>query len=134
MVAAKGNQYAKKLDTPELRVEAYKQYCDHIASGKSKESFVLDHPDIVITHRTMEKYIRENAHELPIEHKERAHARSLAYWEGLGENMMLGGVLKCQPAIYQMFMRNKFGWDKEQHHSHSVEPEARLLLSRWESQ
>lgn len=27
--------------------------------------------------------------------------------------MMLGQVEKCQPAIFQMFMRNKFGWDKE---------------------
>lgn len=129
-----GNQNATKLSTPELKKEAYRQYCAHIASGVSKEAFVFDHPTIMITSRTMEKYIREEPTEFPIEHKQVAEAKSLMHWLDLGKQMMLGRMKKCQPAIYQMFMRNKFGWDKETYQSHSTEPEVRLLLNKWKSQ
>jgi hypothetical protein len=44
--------------------------------------------------------------------KELAECRSFATWEGLGKSM-LHGEMKCETALYQMFMRNKFGWDKE---------------------
>lgn len=131
--AMKGNTHAIKLNTMELKVEAYKQYCDWIAEGKSKESFVFDHPTLTLTHQTMERYIREFPNEFPAIHKLRAEARSLAHWESLGKQMMLGQIEgKIQPAIYQMFMRNKFKWDKEITVNNTYEPEARRLLMYYE--
>ena len=35
-MAQKGNQNAKKLTTDELKIQAYDQYCAHIAKGKDK--------------------------------------------------------------------------------------------------
>lgn len=113
MAAPKGNSHATKLKTPELKQEAYKQYCDYIAKGGTKEAWVFDHPTITLTSKTMEKYIAENPLDFPAIHKERAEAKSYEHWLELGERMMMGRVEKCQPAIYQMFMRNKFKWDKE---------------------
>lgn len=108
-----GNQKAKKLTTKELREEAYRQYCEYIATGGTKEAWVFDHPTLSLTSKTMEKYIRESPSEFPPHHKERAEAKSYEQWITWGKQMMLGEIPKCQPVIFQMFMRNKFGWDKE---------------------
>ena len=113
--APKGNKNAMKLKTPELRKEAYESYCAHIASGESKEAWVFEHPEIKLTSETMEKYISNDPIEFDPIHKSIAQAKSFLHWCTLGKNMMLGKVEKCQPAIFQMFMRNKFGWDKETH-------------------
>lgn len=111
--APKGNKNGVKLKDPDVRQEAYRQYCQHIASGESKEAFVFQHPNLTCTHKTMEKYIHENPIEFPPIHKEVAESLSFLHWTGLGKQMMLGQIEKCQPAIFQMFMRNKFSWDKE---------------------
>lgn len=118
--APKGNKFATKLKEPAVRQEAYRQYCNWIANGWSKEAFVFDHPIHSVCHKTMERYIKENPTEFPIIHKEKAEAKSYEHWEKLGKQMMLGEIKGAQPAIYQMFMRNKFGWDKEE----KISPEA----------
>ena len=130
--AKPNNTHARKLTEPELRIEAYRQYCEYIAAGKSKEAWTFDHPEITLTWKSMEKYIREFPNELPSNKKEEAEAKSLEHWNKLGVDMMVGVIPKCQPAIYQMFMRNKFGWDRENHVTHSFEPEARTLLAKFE--
>lgn len=132
--AMDGNQNAKKLTTLELCEEAYRQYCAHIAKGWSKEAWYFDHPEITLTSKTMEKYISENPVVFPIIHKEMAEAQSLAHWERLGYEMMTKKGVKSEPALYQMFMRNKFKWDKESKHTFSFEPEARTLLKKWEEE
>ncbi len=111
--APKGNKNGVKLKDPDVRQDAYRQYCQHIASGESKESFVFQHPELTCTYKTMDKYIHENPIEFPPIHKEIAESLSFLHWTGLGKQMMLGEIEKCQPAIFQMFMRNKFSWDKE---------------------
>lgn len=131
----RGNTHAVKLPTHDLKEDAYRQYCEHIAQGKSKESWYFINPDNPfksLTFKTMEKYIKEFPNEFPIIQKEIAEAKSLEVWEEKGRNMVDGKQDKCQPAIYQMFMRNKFGWDKQQEVSHTFEPEARRLLDKWE--
>jgi hypothetical protein len=110
----KGNKNSVKLKDPEVRQEAFRQYCAYIASGNSKEAFVFDHPTLTCTWKTLEKYIAADPVEFPPIHKERAEAKSFEHWCTLGKQMMLGQIEKCQPAIFQMFMRNKFGWDKEE--------------------
>lgn len=111
--APKGNKNAVKLKTPELMADAYKQYCDHIAAGGFKQTWVFEHPQLSLSTQTMEKYIKENPIEFNSIHKEIAESKCYMHWIAKGIEMMLGAVAKCQPAIYQMFMRNMFGWDKE---------------------
>lgn len=106
-----GNQNAVKLKTPELKAEAYRQYCAHIASGKCKESFYFEHPDLTITFKTLDKYIEEDPIEFPPIQKEVALCKSLSEWEKKGHDM-LDGHRDAETALYQLFMRNKFGWDK----------------------
>lgn len=108
-----GNKNGLKLKDPDVRQEAYRQYCEWIALGNSKEAWCFEHPKLTCTHKTMEKYIHENPIEFPPLHKEVSESKSFEHWCQLGKQMMLGRIEKCQPAIFQMFMRNKFGWDKE---------------------
>lgn len=108
-----GKKNALKLKTPELKKDAYDQYCDWIASGKSKKSWHFEHPDLTLTWETMEKYIRSDSGNFDPIKKEIAKSKSLEVWEQRGMDMMMGVVKKCEPALYQMFMRNKFGWDRE---------------------
>ncbi len=132
MAAPKGNNNAKKLKTLELKLEAYNQYCGWIALGNSKEAWTFKHPDLSLTSKTMEKYIRESEVDFPPIHKQMAEAESLKIWEERGLSMMLGQLEKCQPAIFQMFMRNKFGWDKESYgNKDTVEPLISRMARKW---
>ncbi len=106
MAAPEGNQFARKLTSPELKAEAYRQYCTHIAGGASKDSFVFDHPEIQLTSRTMEKYICEEPEDFPSIHKEIAEAKSLAHWEKIGKGLLVGEIKGGQPAIFQMFIKH----------------------------
>jgi hypothetical protein len=108
----KGNNYGTKLKHPDVRQEAYRQYCDYLAQGNSKEGWKFQHPEFSCTFKTMEKYIRENPLEFPIIKKDLAEADSFRVWEQRGISM-LKGEMKAETALYQMFMRNKFGWDKD---------------------
>lgn len=111
--APKGNKNGTKLKSPDVRQEAYRQYCTWIAGGNTKEAWVFEHPTLKCTSRTLEKYIKDDPIEFHPLHKEIAEAKGYQYWLDLGQKMMLGQIEKCQPAIFQMFMRNKFGWDKD---------------------
>jgi hypothetical protein len=110
--APKGNKNAVKLTTLALKEQAYQQYCQWIASGRSKEGWTFKHPELSLTHKSMEKYIKEDPVVFPSINKELAEADSFANWETRGLDM-ISGRSKAEPALYQMFMRNKFGWDKE---------------------
>lgn len=107
-----GNQNAVKLKGDELKLEAYKQYCAYIASGRGKEGWCFEHPELECTWRTMEKYIKDNPTVLQAFKKEAAEAKAFSTWEEKGTDMM-AGKSKSETALYQMFMRNKFGWDRE---------------------
>lgn len=135
MAPAKGNKHAKKLAKfPEECQKAYKEYCQWISEGKSVEAWNYCSNKMTLTYKTMEKYIRENPDDFPLIHKEVALTKSLSVWEERGLSMMLGLIEKSQPAIFQMFMRNKFGWDKEDRKS-SQESQTLLntLLDKWKN-
>ena len=113
-----GNDHAKKLKTTEDKLKVYKSYCDWIAEGNSKEAWTFKWKNkegklLTLTSETMEVYIKEDS-EFDTIHKKEAEAKSYKVWLQRGLDMMLGNIEKCQPAIYQMFMRNKFGWDKKE--------------------
>lgn len=108
-----GNTNAVKLKDPDLRQEAYKQYCAHIASGLSKEAFCFNHPTIIITWNTLEKLIKENPVEFNPLLKEKAMSDQQALLESWCLESANGKNTKANTATLQMLMRNKFGWDRK---------------------
>ncbi len=108
----KGNKCAQKLTTPELRQEAYRQYCDHLAHGYPKQAWCFEHPDLTLCWKTMERYIKDYADEFPLSQRTRAESKGLKWWIDEGKDMMRTQD-RCQPAIFQIMMRNIYGWDKE---------------------
>lgn len=111
--APKGNKNAVKLDSPELKHEAYRQYCAHLAEGYAQESFVFVHPEISITYKTLNKHIAENPIEFPPIQKEQAYIQGYAVWEKVVAESARGNNTKANTASLQMLMRNKFKWDKQ---------------------
>lgn len=110
--APKGNKNAIKLKTPELKAEAYRQYCAHLAKGKSKKSWYFEHPDLQLTFETMDKYIAENPIDFRPITRQIAEIKGFAYWEEIVEQSARGEN-QANTASLQMLMRNKYKWDKE---------------------
>jgi hypothetical protein len=111
-----GNTYATKLKDEELRQEAYRQYCKHIAQGRSKESWKFLNPiDPLksLCHKTMERYIEENPLEFPTILINMAYADSFNVFEQLGMQLVRGEIKNGSPETWKTFMRNKFKWDKD---------------------
>lgn len=131
--APKGSKNAQKLKTPDLKQEAYRQYCAHIASGIPQDAWCFDHPQLTLTWETMEKYIREDPINFDPLKKQLARAESYKHWFGVLSDSAKGINEKASTASLQMIMRNKFKWDKQQHITHEFQPEARRLLEKWEN-
>jgi hypothetical protein len=128
----KGNKYGLKLKDAEIRQMAFKQYCEHIAKGLPKRAWFFEHPQYTCTARTFEKYLAENPTEFPPLHTEVASCKSYQLWFERGQKMVMGEVEKCQPAVYQMIMRNMFDWDKENSgQKESTEPLVKALAKIW---
>lgn len=114
---AEGNQISKKLTTPELKEEAYRQYCQHLSEGWPKEAFFFDHEELQITWKTMDKYIRENPADFPSIKMETAQAKRYKHWLTEGQTLMKGGYQHGSPVVWQTFMRNMFKdlkWDQKE--------------------
>jgi len=117
MVAAKGNKYKLKLKTPDIRQEAFRQYCQHLAEGWPKEAFVFDHPTISVTFETIESYIKKNPEEFSQVLIQCAMAKRFKHWMQEGIKLMQGGYKNGSPVVWQTIMRNLFkdyGWDKKE--------------------
>jgi len=120
MTASKGhpgNNHGLKLKDPDVRQEAFRQYCEHIASGMPKEAFFFEHPKHSVTWETMDKYIAENPSEFPPVLMQKARAARYQYWMNEGKTLMKGGYKGGSPVVWQTCMRNIFkdvGWDREQ--------------------
>lgn len=134
-IAQQGNQSARKLDTAELRQEAYRQYCAHLASGKNKFSFYFVHPELTLTTDTMEKYLKEYSSEFDPNLMKVALAKRFEHWEEEGKKLMTGKYKHGSPVVWQTFMRNSFkaeGWDKIE--STSVLPDVQITMQRMMAQ
>ena len=113
MTAPKGNKNGVKLKDADIRQLAYRQYCDHIASGNSKDSWWFEHEQLTCTAQTFDKYIKDEVEFNPI-HKEIAHAKGYRYWETIVHGSADGSNKEANTASLQMVMRNKFKWDKKE--------------------
>ena|SRR5215469_8368200 len=128
-----GNTNNLKLKTEDVQKAAYMAYCQWIAAGRGKQGFVFDFETEdgqkgFVTYQTVEKCLKDQRFDLDPSHMERAQNFSYQVWENTGIEMMQGKVDKCQPAIYQMMMRNKFSWDKETRITHTHEPDAKRFM------
>lgn len=129
MPAPPGNSYGTKLKDSEVRQLAYKQYCEHIARGKSKKSWCFDHPQLRCTWNTMEKYIKDDKEFDPLQ-KEIAESQGYAHWESVVEDSATGKNQKANTASLQMLMRNKFGWDKHENKTEESFPGFSIAYER----
>lgn len=114
--APKGNKRAVKLKDPDVRQEAYRQFCEHIAAGWPIESFFFDHPKQSVCWRTMLRYINENPAEFQPILMEKARAARYKRWMWEGMKLMMGKYKGGSPVVWQTIMRNIFkdvGWDRE---------------------
>src|ERR1700722_15759969 len=80
--APKGNKRGLKLKDPDVRQEAYRQYCDHIAEGWPKEAFFFDHPENSVSWEKMDRYISENPTEFLPNFKQKGQASKKKQWPG----------------------------------------------------
>jgi len=108
-----GNKNAAMLEEKDIRQIAYKDYCNHIAAGKSKRSWFFEHKDLTCTFQTMEKHMQDRF-EFDPKHMEVAEAQSFGFWENVVSESAIGINKDANTASLQMIMRNKFGWDKNQ--------------------
>ena len=113
--AATGNTHAKKLTTDELKRKAYESYLAHIAKGKAKKSWWFDQDGITLVSATIEYYIKEEPLVFSSLQMETAKAKGYEHWEQVAEDSAKGINKDANTASLQMVMRNKFGWDKEDH-------------------
>ncbi len=132
MAAAKGNKYNLKLKTTELKLEAYRQYCEHLASGRTKKSWYFEHPELLLTWQTMEKYIAEDPEVFNPIHKEVAWSKGYQHWEEVTTQSAKGLNKDANTASLQMVMRNKYDWDKENSgQKETTEPYVKTLAQKW---
>lgn len=142
MAAPKGNDYGTKLKNPTVRQEAYRQYCDWIASGYPRESFFFDHPEHSVCWETIEKYMKDFPEEFPPILMKQARARRYQYWFEKGKNLTAGRQEdipkdnRCNPSpqAWQVIMRNMFkkecGWDAEGANVVNITTSADEILNR----
>jgi hypothetical protein len=106
------NRSAVKLDTDELLIEAYKDYCKHLALGLDKRSWAFwkDGKPLCIF-ATMDKYIEERQDVLDPIHYDSAILVGYKEWEMVVAGSAKGVNQRANPASLQMIMRNKYGWD-----------------------
>src|SRR5215469_8837223 len=103
-----------KLKTIELQKQAYKEFCAHLASGKSKQSWTFIHKDLKLTSKGFENYLKDTQTFPPID-REIAEAQGFAYWEQVVADSATGKDHgKANTRSLAMIMQNKYGWDKEE--------------------
>lgn len=112
--APEGNENAKKLTTSELKHEAYKAFCEHIAQGYTTASFWFVKDDLKITGETIETYIKNDV-EFDPQNYQMAKCQGLKRWTKICMDSATGkDKRKSNTASLQMFMRNTYGWDKQE--------------------
>jgi hypothetical protein len=101
-----------KLSTEALKLEAYRQYCEHIAQGKPKKAWCFRHPVLSLTWETMEKYIKNEPSIFDSNQKRMAESEGLNLWFSYLGDSAKGKNKDANVASLQIILRNMHGWDK----------------------
>jgi hypothetical protein len=115
MAPKPGSQYALKLTTHELKAEAFRQYCAHIAKGYPKKAWCFEHPTLTLTWETMERYIKDEPDIFDSTQKKIAESKSLNHWFSFLAASATGQNQKANVASLQIILRNMHAWDKSDH-------------------
>lgn len=110
--ASLGNKFAVGLKTDASKENAFKSYCEHLASGRASRSwYYSDKEKNHCCYKTMENMIKKK--EFPSHIIEKAKSAQYDWWEELGIKLCTG---KCKgnTTSYITFMRNMFDWDKKE--------------------
>jgi hypothetical protein len=116
-MAFEGNQNGVALKNPKVRQKAYKLFCEHLAQGKSVKSWYYEDGDDLCCWETMVSYIQKYPLEFHPIHKKISETKGYQYWEDVVANSAIGVNPNANTASLQMIMRNKYGWDKQDHNS-----------------
>lgn len=107
-----------KLTNDELKREAYKQYCEHIAKGYPQDAWYFEHPDVSICAETLESYFKREPEKcvpggvFDPENKKIARCKNMMGWFDVLSGSAKGTNKEANVASLQMIMRNVHGWDK----------------------
>lgn len=104
MPAPKGNTFAEKYQSDEEKQAIYAEYCEHLAKGLSKASFVP------CDYRTIESYIEKYPKVLPSEKKDQAHREGRLRWEQAGWGGTMGKINGFNATSWIFNMKNRYGW------------------------
>jgi len=107
----RGNKRGLKIKDPDVRQEAYKEFCKWLAQGKSINSFTFEKGELKCVGKTVLSYMEQYPTEFPPINKEFAFCKGYAVWEDIAEKSATGENQKANTASLQMVMRNKFKWD-----------------------
>jgi len=135
--APEGNTNGTKLKDPATRQQAYKQYCDHIASGYPKQAFFFKHPTDSVSWATLERYIEENPIEFDSSKMEEAQSERFKLWLDKGNCLVNGKYKGGSPVVWQVIMRNIFkkdGWDQDMLNNNNNQTDARKAINHFENQ
>jgi|ERR1700759_622974 len=125
----KGNTNRTALKEPEIRQQAYDEYCKWLEKGKSSRSFTFEHELYTCTGQTLEAYIKNNPTEFPAIKREIAMNKGLNRWESVVEDAADGKNKEASIPGLQMLMRNKYGWDKEEKKKEGADEQVSALLA-----
>lgn len=120
----------QKLHTKELKLEAFRQYCEHISKGRSKYTWYLDHPDVTLTWETFETYLANDTEEIfSIEILKTAQAHGYRFWEEFVIDCAKMSIPHDTNAL-AMIMRNKYKWDRQDTQVSDLKAQVSVLLER----
>lgn len=113
-MAQLGNQYGIILKDSEIRQEAYRDLCAHLAEGYPLKAWSFRKGEFRCCWATMISYIKGNPQEFDPFLKNEAHSQAYKKWFGKGINLSDGKVKgNPSPQTWATIMRNMFDWDKE---------------------
>lgn len=92
--------------------KVYKQYCEHLGKGFSKDSFVY------CDYRTIENAIKK--YKLKPDLMSKAKRESKFVWEKIGKDGTEGKFKGFNAKSWEFNMKNRFGWTDKHEFDHTV--------------
>ncbi len=101
-----GHTNNERYKTPEERMRAYKEFCEHISQGYSEDSF---HTSKKIFTRMFTVYPTEFTMDV-LEELEAARRENLKFWEKLGIGGSMGKLPGFNALAWKFNISNRHGW------------------------
>ena len=123
MPAKKGNDYKKLWKTSAERQAAFKEVCDHIASGLSKASLPIADWD------TVEAYMANHPEDFPADRVREAMRHQMLVWEKIGLDGVTGEIKGFNATAWAFNMKNRFPKDWRDKIDHGVDAPGDITIT-----